>query len=46
MRELSLNVMDVAQNSVRAEADLVKIVGREYVGLGVVADHAFCKVTF
>lgn len=25
MRELSLNVMDVAQNSVRAEADLVKI---------------------
>ena len=29
-----------------AEADLVKIVGREYVGLGVVADHAFCKVTF
>lgn len=29
-----------------AEKDLVKIVGREYVGLGVVADHAFCKVTF
>lgn len=29
-----------------AEADLVKIVGREYVGLGVVADMAFCKVTF
>lgn len=29
-----------------AEADLIKIVGREYVGLGVVADHAFCKVTF
>ena len=29
-----------------AEADLVKIVGRQYVGLGVVADHAFCKVTF
>ena len=28
-----------------AEADLVKIVGREYVGLGIVADHAFCKVT-
>ena len=25
MRELSLNVMDVAQNSVRAEADLIKI---------------------
>ena len=28
-----------------AEADLVKIVGREYIGLGIVADHAFCKVT-
>lgn len=28
-----------------AEADLVKIVGREYVALGIVADHAFCKVT-
>ncbi len=30
----------------KAEFDLVKIVGREYVGLGIVADHAFCKVTF
>lgn len=29
-----------------AESDLVKIVGREYVALGVVADHAFCKITF
>ena len=29
MRELSLNVMDVAQNSVRAEADLVKIIVTE-----------------
>ena len=29
-----------------AEKDLVKLVGREYVGLGIVADHAFCKVTF
>ena len=28
-----------------AEADLVKIVGREYIALGIVADHAFCKVT-
>lgn len=28
-----------------AEADLVRIVGREYIALGVVADHAFCKVT-
>lgn len=29
-----------------AEADLVKIVGREYVGLGIVADKAFAKITF
>ena len=29
-----------------AEKDLVKLVGREYVGLGIVADHAFCKVVF
>ncbi len=29
MRELSLNVMDVAQNSVRAKADLVKIIVNE-----------------
>ena len=29
-----------------AESDLVKIVGREYVALGIVADHAFCKITF
>ena len=29
-----------------AEKDLVKIVGREYVGLGIVADHAFCKIVF
>ena len=28
-----------------AENDLVKIVGREYVGLGVVADHCFAKIT-
>lgn len=28
-----------------AESDLVKIVGREYVGLGLVAENAFCKVT-
>lgn len=27
-----------------AQADLVKVVGREYIGLGIVADHAFCKV--
>lgn len=28
-----------------AESDLIKIVGREYVGLGVVGDRCFCKVT-
>jgi len=27
-----------------AESDVVKIVGREYVGLGLVADKAFCRV--
>lgn len=29
-----------------AERDLVKFVGREYVGLGIVADHAFTKIVF
>lgn len=29
-----------------AEADLVKVVGREYVALGAVADKAFTKITF
>ena len=29
-----------------AESDLVKLVGREYIGMGIVADHAFCKITF
>ena len=29
-----------------AEADLIKFVGREYVALGIVSDHAFCKITF
>ena len=28
-----------------AEKDLVKIVGREYVGIGIVKDKAFCRVT-
>ena len=28
-----------------AESDLVKIVGREYVGMGVVAPYAFTKIT-
>lgn len=38
--EVSLKFDDLSL----AEKDLVKIVGREYVGIGVVADHAFCKV--
>lgn len=29
-----------------AEKDLVKVVGREFVALGAVADHAFTKITF
>ena len=29
-----------------AESDLVKVVGREYVALGAVADKAFAKITF
>ena len=29
-----------------AEADLVKLVGREYVAIGIVSDHAFAKITF
>ena len=29
-----------------AEADLVKFIGREYIALGIVGDHAFCKITF
>ena len=28
-----------------AEKDLIKIVGREYVGLGLVSDKCFCRVT-
>ena len=28
-----------------AEKDLVKIVGREYVGIGIVGDKCFCRVT-
>ena len=29
-----------------AEKDLVKLVGREYVALGIVGDKAFCRVVF
>ena len=28
-----------------AEKDLVKLVGREYIGLGIVGDHCFAKIT-
>ena len=38
--EIKLKFDDLSE----AESDLVKIVGRMYVGLGVVAPHAFCKV--
>lgn len=38
--EIRLKFDDLSE----AEADLVKIVGREYVGLGVVAPNAFVKV--
>jgi len=29
-----------------AERDMVKLVGREFIALGAVADHAFTKITF
>ena len=38
--EIKLKFDDLSE----AESDLVKIVGRMYVGFGVVAPHAFCKV--
>lgn len=38
--EIKLKFDDLSE----AESDLVKIVGRMYVGMGVVAPHAFCKV--
>lgn len=39
--EITLKYDDLSE----AEADLVKIVGREYVGMGIVGDKAFCRVT-
>lgn len=33
-------------NLTLAERDLVKLVGREYIALGAVADHAFTKIVF
>lgn len=38
--EVKLKVDDTSE----AEADLVKVVGRQYVGIGVVADKAFAKI--
>lgn len=35
----------IFDNASLAESDLVKIVGREYVGLGIVAPNAFVKIT-
>ena len=40
-QEITLKYDDISE----AEKDLVKIVGREYVGLGLVADKCFCRVT-
>ena len=40
--EITIKYDDLSE----AEADLVKIVGREYVGLGAVADKAFTKIVF
>lgn len=39
--EITIKYDDLSE----AEADLVKIVGREFVGLGVVGPDAFCKIT-
>lgn len=39
--DISIKVDDLSL----AEKDLVKFVGREYVGLGLVGDKAFCRVT-
>ena len=39
--EITLKYDDLSE----AEADLVKIGGREYVGLGLVGDKCFCRVT-
>ena len=39
--EINIKYDDLSE----AEADLIRIIGRQYVGLGIVADHVFCKVT-
>lgn len=38
--EINIKYDDLSE----AEADLIRIIGRQYVGLGIVADHAFCKI--
>lgn len=38
---ISIKVDDVSQ----ADYDLVRFIGRQFVGLGLVADKAFCRVT-
>lgn len=38
---IDIKVDDLSQ----AEYDLVRVIGREFVGIGVVADKAFCRIT-
>ena len=40
-QDITLKFDDLSQ----APRDIVRIIGREYVGLGLVADKAFCRVT-
>lgn len=39
--DIRIKVDDVSQ----ADQDLVRLIGRQFVGLGLVADKAFCRVT-
>lgn len=39
--QIGIKVDDLSE----ADADLVRFIGREFVGLGLVADKAFCRVT-
>ena len=39
--DISIKVDELSE----ADADLVRIIGRQFVGLGIVADKAFCRVT-
>ena len=38
---ISIKVDDLSE----ADADLVRFIGRQFVGMGIVADKAFCRVT-